>query len=331
VKAIRITEPGGPEVLRLQEVADPEPGPDDVLVDVRATAINRADLLQREGRYPVPPGAPQDIPGLEMAGVISQVGERVPGVSEGDRVMALLGGGGYAERAVVPGGMILPIPEDLSFVEAAAVPEVFFTAYDALFRQAGLSMGETVLVHAAGGGVGTAALQLARAGGAAMICGTASAAKLEGIERAGLPLDVPIDYAENSFEEVVRERTGGRGVHVILDMVGGDYLGPDLRSLTTLGRLVLVGLLRGRTAEADLGRILTGRLRVFGTVLRARSAAEKLALTAEFRERLLPLFEQGRLRPIVDRTYPLAAAAEAHRTMGSSVNLGKIVLDVGEA
>ncbi|MDP2480547.1 MAG: NAD(P)H-quinone oxidoreductase [Candidatus Palauibacterales bacterium] len=328
MQAIRITRPGGPQVLRLEEVPDPEPGLDDVLVDVRAAALNRADLLQRQGHYPAPPGAPADIPGLEMAGVVAAVGGRVRDVSPGDRVMALLGGGGYAERVVVPAGMVLQVPPGLSLVEAAALPEVFYTAYDALFRQAGLAMGESVLVHAAGGGVGTAALQLARAGGAARIFGTASSAKLTGIEREGLPLDIPIDYRTVSFEEVVRERTEGRGVDVILDMVGGDYLGPDLRSLAELGRVVLVGLLRGRSAEADLGLILGRRLRVLGTVLRARSAAEKLTLTAEVRDRLLPLFEQGRLRPVVDRTYPLAEAELAHRSMDANQNLGKIVLEV---
>jgi putative PIG3 family NAD(P)H quinone oxidoreductase len=328
VQAIRITRPGGPEVLRLEEVPDPEPGPDDVLVDVRAAALNRADLLQRQGHYPAPPGAPADIPGLEMAGVVAAVGGRVRGVSPGDRVMALLGGGGYAERAVVPAGMVLPIPPGLSFVEAAALPEVFYTAYDALFRQAGLAIGESVLVHAAGGGVGTAALQLARAGGATRIFGTASSAKLAGIEREGLPLDVPIDYRAASFEEVVRERTEGRGVDVILDMVGGDYLAADLRSLAELGRVVLVGLLRGRSAEADLGLILRRRLRVLGTVLRARSTAEKLTLTSEVRDRLLPLFERGMLRPVVDRTYPLDEADRAHRAMDANQNLGKIVLEV---
>ncbi len=328
MQAIRITRPGGPEVLRLEEVPDPEPGPDDVLVDVRAAALNRADLLQRQGHYPAPPGAPADIPGLEMAGVVAAVGGRVRGVSPGDRVMALLGGGGYAERAVVPAGMVLPIPPGLSFVEAAALPEVFYTAYDALFRQAGLAIGESVLVHAAGGGVGTAALQLARAGGATRIFGTASSAKLAGIEREGLPLDVPIDYRAASFEEVVRERTEGRGVDVILDMVGGDYLAADLRSLAELGRVVLVGLLRGRSAEADLGLILRRRLRVLGTVLRARSTAEKLTLTSEVRDRLLPLFERGMLRPVVDRTYPLDEADRAHRAMDANQNLGKIVLEV---
>lgn len=327
MKAVRITRPGGPDALRFEDVPDPEPGPDDILVDVHAAALNRADLVQRQGHYPAPPGAPEDIPGLEMAGVVAEVGARVRGLAPGDRVMALLGGGGYAERVVVPAGMALPIPRDMSFAEAAAIPEVFFTAYDALFRQAELSMGQSVLVHAAGGGVGTAALQLARVGGAATVFGTASAGKLGGIEREGLPLDVPIDYGRTAFEDVVRERTGGRGVDVILDMVGGDYLGPDLRSLSELGRVVLVGLLRGRSAEADLGLILRHRLRVLGTVLRARSAAEKATLSAEVRERLLPLFERGQLRPVLDRTFPLEAAADAHRYMGENRNLGKVVLE----
>jgi putative PIG3 family NAD(P)H quinone oxidoreductase len=331
MKAIRIARPGGPEVLRLESVPDPEPGPDELLVEVRAAALNRADLLQREGRYPVPAGAPPDIPGLEMAGVVSRVGDRVRGVAAGDRVMALLGGGGYAERALVPAGMALPVPSGLSFVQAAAVPEVFYTAYDALRRRARFTMGETVLVHAAGGGVGSAAIQLARAGGAAVIFGTASGPKLGGIEREGLPLDVPIDRDESAFEQVIRERTGGRGVDVILDMVGGDYLASDLRSLAELGRVVLVGLLRGRTTEVDLGLILRRRLSVVGTVLRARSAAEKLTLTAEVRERLLPLFEEGRLRPVVDRVFPLEDAAAAHGYMEANENLGKIVLDVGGA
>ncbi len=328
MRAVRITESGDPEVLRPGEVAAPEPGPDEVLVEVRAAAINRADLYQRRGHYPVPPGWPEEIPGLEMAGVAAEVGNRVRGTEPGDRVMALLGGGGYAEKVCVHGDLLLPVPENLTFVEAAGVPEVFYTAYDALFRQVGLEMGERVLIHAAGGGVGTAALQLAGAGGAGRIFGTASGPKLEGIRELGLPLDEGIDYRSRDFAEVVSEQTGGDGVDVILDVIGGEYWEQNMESLAWQGRMVLVGLLGGRSAEVDLGRVLRNRLTVVGTVLRARSLGEKLELTREFREQVLPLIREGRLRPIVDRTFPLEAASEAHRYMEADRNLGKIVLDL---
>lgn len=329
MRAVRITEPGDPEVLRPEEVPDPEPGRDEVLVEIRAAAINRADLYQRRGHYPVPHGWPESIPGLEMAGVAAGVGDRVQGIEPGDRVMALLGGGGYAERVTVHADLLLPVPEDMSLVEAAGVPEVFYTAYDALFRQVGLDMGERVLIHAAGGGVGTAALQLARVGGADRILGTASRPKLEGIRELGLPLDVGIDYRDRDFAEVVREETGGEGVHVILDVIGGEYWAQNMDSLARQGRMVLVGLLGGRSAEVDLGRVLRNRITVVGTVLRARSLAEKLTLTREFRDRVLPLLREGRLRPVIDRTFPLEGAAEAHRHMEANRNLGKIVLEVG--
>ena len=328
MRAVRITESGAPEVLRPEEVPDPEPGPDEVLVDIEAAAINRADLYQRRGHYPVPPGWPESIPGLEMAGVAAEVGGRVQGIEPGDRVMALLGGGGYAERVAVHGDLLLPVPENLTMVEAAGVPEVFYTAYDALFRQVGLEMGERVLIHAAGGGVGTAALQLARAGGAGRIFGTASEEKLEGLRELGLPLDVGIDYRSRDFADVVREETGGDGVQVILDVVGGDYWSQNMESLAWQGRMVLVGLLGGRSAEADLGRVLRNRITVVGTVLRARSLGEKLELTREFRQRVLPLLRDGRLRPVIDRTFPLEEAAGAHRHMEENRNLGKIVLEV---
>lgn len=336
MRAVRITEPGGPEVLRLEEVPDPVAGPGEVLVDVRATALNRADLMQRAGAYPAPPGAPADIPGLEFAGVVLEAGDAAASVAraagaeppeEGDRVMGLLGGGGYATRVATAADLLLPVPEGLTFAEAAAVPEVFLTAHDALFRQAGLGIGERVLVHSAGGGVGTAALQLAAEGGASLVVGTASASKLDGIRQAGLPLDAAVDYREESFRRVVEEETDGRGVDVILDTVGGDYWADNVASLAELGRLVLVGLLGGRRVDADLGELLRNRLRVFGTVLRPRSRAEKAALTAEVRERLVPLLRDGRIRPIVDRVFPLGEAAAAHRHMAENRNLGKVILE----
>lgn len=328
MKAVRVVEHGGPEVLRLEEVPEPACGPDDVLADVRATAVNRADLLQRQGRYPAPPGAPSEVPGLEFAGVVREAGERVRGLEAGDRVMGLLGGGGYAERVATPAGMVLPIPPEMSFRQAAAVPEVFYTAYDALFRQGQLRVGESVLIHAAGGGVGTAALQLAGAGGASVIVGTASRAKLDGVAHLGLPLDVSVDYRERSFADAVAEATDGGGVNVILDTVGAAHWRQNVESLAPSGRLVLVGLLGGNSVEADLSALLTRRLRVVGTVLRSRSLGEKLTLTREVRRRVLPLLTNGRVRPVVDRTFPLEEAADAHRYMADDRNLGKIVLEV---
>lgn len=328
MRAVRITEPGGPEVLRLDDVPDPRPAPDELLVEVRAAGLNRADLLQREGGYPAPPGSPEDIPGLEFAGEVVEVGEAVRGFRVGDRVMGLLGGGGYAERVATPADLALPVPRGLSWAEAAAVPEVFVTAWDALFRQGGFSAGDRVLVHSAGGGVGTAALQVAAAGGASTVFGTASSRKLEGIAALGLPLDVPVERQEEDFADVVELETGGHGADVILDTVGADYWGRNVACLAEQGRLVLIGLLGGRTVEVDLGTLLRGRLHVVGTVLRARSRAEKAALTAAVRDRLLPLFEDGRLRPVVDRTFPLAGAADAHDYMASNENLGKVVLEV---
>lgn len=327
MRAVRITGPGEPDVLRVEEVDEPEPGPDEVLVEIRAAALNRADLLQRAGAYPAPPGWPADVPGLECAGVVLEAGRNVRSPDEGDRVMALLGGGGYAERVAVHAGMTLPIPERLDFLEAAAVPEVFFTAYDALFRQGRAGPGDRVLVHGAGGGVGTAALQLADMAGCTVFA-TASAPKLEALERLGLPVDVTVDYRREDFAEVVDRETAGRGVDVILDVVGAEHWDRNVAALAERGRLVLVGLLGGRRAEVDLGVLLRGRLTVVGTVLRSRPIGEKLELAREVRERVLPALGSGALRPILDRTYPLEEAAEAHRRMGADRNVGKIVLEV---
>lgn len=329
MKAIRIEGAGGPEVLRLVELPDPVAGPDDLLVRVRAAALNRADLIQRRGGYPAPPGSPEDIPGLEAAGEVEAVGDRAASVgpfSEGDRVMGLLGGGGYAERVALPADHAMRIPAGLSFAEAAAVPEAFLTAWDALFARGRLGTGERVLVHAAGGGVGTAAIQIARAAGASWVVGTASAAKLEGLAERGLDLDVAVDYRRESFREAVERATGGRGVDVILDTVGGPYWADNVACLAPLGRLVVLGLLGGPAAEVDLRALMTKRATVVGTVLRHRSAAEKAELVRRFADRGLPLLEDGRLRPVVDRVFAFEEAAEAHGRMEENRNLGKIVL-----
>ena len=245
MRAAIVSEPGGPEVFRIQEIEEPTPGPAEVLVDVKATALNRADLLQRRGRYPGPVGTRDDLPGLEMAGVVAAAGERVVGVGVGDRVFALLNGGGYGERVVTHHRMTAPIPENLSFTEAASVPEVFLTAYDALFNHCNLEMGESALIHAAGSGVGTAAIQLARNIGATSYGTVGSAEKLA--KAADLGLDVGINYNEQDFAEVVRDHSGGRGVDVILDVIGAPYWDRNIASLAVKGRMVIVGTMGGAT------------------------------------------------------------------------------------
>lgn len=326
MRAAVITQPGGPEVLQVQEVEEPQPGPDEILVDVKASALNRADLLQRGGRYPGPADVRADIPGLEMAGVVAAVGGRVTGLTPGDRVFALLGGGGYAQRAVVHQAMAVSIPERLDFQQAASMPEVFFTAYDALFNWCRLSMGERALIHAAGSGVGVAAIQLAREAGAVTF-GTASSA--EKLRRAAeLGLDVGINYRDEDFADVVRQKTGGRGVDVVLDVIGAPYWDRNIASMALKGRMVLVGTMGGGQIETNVGALMPKRLSVFGTVLRMRSLGEKIVLTEQFRRHVLPLIESGKVRPVIDRVFPLEQAADAHRYMETNANFGKIVLAI---
>ncbi|MCI0789815.1 MAG: NAD(P)H-quinone oxidoreductase [Chloroflexi bacterium] len=308
------------------EVDDPVPGPEDVLVDVKASALNRADLLQREGSYPAPPGSPADIPGLEFAGVVLEAGERVIGMSKGDRVFGLLGGGGYASRTVTHHRMAVPIPDGWDFIQAAATPEVYFTAYDALFNRGNLQMGEKVLVHAAGSGVGTAAVQLAHHAGAFVFGTAGSAEKLAGAAKLGM--DVGINYHDEDFAAVVKEHTGGTGVDVLIDFIGAPYWDQNIASMAVLGRLVEVGLMGGSRVEVDLGRLMGKRLQVTGTGLRGRSLEEKLALTAQFKRHVLPHLASGSMKPIIDRTFPLEEVAEAHRYMETNANFGKIVLTI---
>jgi NADPH2:quinone reductase len=328
MRAIVITRPGGPDVLELRDVPTPEPGPGHARVRIRACAVNRADLLQRMGAYPAPPDSPADIPGLEIAGEVDAVGPGVVDVRVGDRVFAIVGGGAYAEQVVVHARTLAPIPEGVSFNDAAAIPEAFLTAYDAIVLQAGLSAGETLLVHAAGSGVGTAAVQIARAIGARSVGTARSEPKLGRAKELGLAAGIVPEGDPPRFADRVRAATGGRGVDVVLELVGGAYVPESLASLAERGRLVLVGLMAGTRADVDLGIVLRRRLRVFGTVLRARPLEEKIAAAQVLARNLAPLVGSGALRPIVDRVLPLAQAAEAHALMATNETFGKIVLEV---
>ncbi len=324
MRAAVITTPGDADVFAIQELPDPQPGPEEALVAVRATALNRADLLQRRGRYPGPAGTRDDLPGLEMAGEVIETGANVTAVKPGDRVMALLAGGGYGSRIVVHERMLMAIPANLTFEQAASIPEVFLTAFDAMFGQCELQPGESTLVHAVGSGVGSAAVQLASAAGC-RVFGTAGSA--EKLAQAGeLGLNVGINYKDEDFAEVVRARTERRGVDVILDVIGGPYWNQNLAALAMRGRMVIVGTLGGSKVEVELGALMGKRARVHGTLLRSRPLEEKAALTQAFAKRWVPLFASERLVPVVDRVYALAEVSDAHRYMETNANFGKIVL-----
>lgn len=324
MRAMVIREPGGPEVLELRELPDPEPGPDEIRVRVRAAGLNRADLLQRRGRYPAPPDAPADIPGLEFAGEVELCGARATRFRPGDRVMGILGGGGYAERIVLHERAAVPIPQALGFAEAACIPEAWFTAFDAVMLQGGLATGERLLIHAVGSGVGTAAVQLGKLVGAQVIGTARTEEKLDSARRLGL--DEGIVCPSPTFAERVRELTDGAGADVVLDLVGGAYAKENARALALKGRWILVGLVAGATAEMPLDKILSRRLTLRGTVLRTRPIEEKLAVARAFEKQLLAHFASGRLRPVLDTVFPIAEAAEAHRRMEANVNFGKLVL-----
>ncbi|QVQ50442.1 NAD(P)H-quinone oxidoreductase [Spiractinospora alimapuensis] len=321
--AIVVEEPGGPEALTWREVPDPRPEAGEALIEVTATAVNRADVMQRRGAYPPPPGAPPYL-GLECSGRIVELGPDVTSWQVGDEVCALLSGGGYAERVAVPAGQLLPVPSGVDLVHAAALPEVACTVWSNVFMVGGLTSGESVLVHGGGSGIGTFAIQLAHARGARVLTTAGSDEKLATCRSLGA--DVTINYRAESFRDRVRAETDGAGVDVILDIMGGSYLEDNVASLATDGDLVVIGLMGGRQAELDLGRMLVKRLSVHATTLRARPEAEKARIVAEVREHVWPLIEAGTIRPIVDRTMPLASAAEAHRVLESSEHIGKIVL-----
>jgi NADPH:quinone reductase len=327
MRAIVITRPGGPDVLELRDVDVPSPGPGEIRVRVAATAVNRADLLQRAGRYPPPAGVPRDIPGLEYAGVVDAVGAGATRWLAGAEVMGLVGGGSYAEYVVTHEDEALAVPAGMSLETAAAVPEAFITAHDALFTQMRLCAGETVLIHAVGSGVGTAGLQLARAAGARVIGTQRSAWKLERALELGL--DVAVDTSTADFVEVAMRDTSGRGVDGVMDLVGGDFLGGDLRALAVRGRIILVGLVAGSKHELDLRLLLGRRATITGTVLRARSLDEKIAAARAFERDVLPLLESGAVAPVIDRVLPLADAARAHAIVADNRNYGKVVLAAG--
>ncbi len=326
MKAIVIARPGGPEVLEYREVPDPVPGPEDLLVRVKATALNRADVLQRMGGYPQPGPKPAfEIPGLEFAGEVIRTGERVEGFAAGDRVMGLLAGGGYAEQVVVHQRQAMKVPANLSFREAGAVPEVYITAHDAL-RQCDLVAGESVLIHAAGSGVGVAAIQIAKVMGASFVAGTASSEdKLA--RAAALGLDLGINYRTADFAEEIARATGGRGVDVVLDVIGADYWERNLKSLALKGRMVLVGMMSGSGTQANLAMLLMKRLQVRGTTLRARPLEEKAAATRAFEKSVVPHLASGRVKVVVDRVFPLAEAGAAQTYLESNANFGKVVLE----
>lgn len=321
--AIRVVEPGPDSRLVLEEAPTPRPGPGEVLIRVTAAGVNRADLSQRAGVYPPPPGA-SEILGMEVSGSVVALDAGTTGVAEGDEVCALLSGGGYAEYAVVDAGLLLPVPEGVGIVSAAALPEATATVWSNLVMVAGLRAGETVLIHGGGSGIGTAAIQIATAIGARVAVTAGSPRKLDACRALGA--DILIDYREEDFVERLRDETGGRGVDVILDPVGGDYLTRDVEALATGGRVVFIGNQSGALGSLDLGVLMRKRGAVHATTLRARPLEERRAIVAQVREKVWPLVADGTVRPVVDEVLPLAEAGRAHDRMRASGHIGKLLL-----
>jgi len=324
MRAVIITRPGGPEVLEIQERPKPEPGIGQIRVRVRASALNRADVLQRAGNYPVPDGVSAEMSGMEYAGEVDALGASATLWKIGDRVMGIVAAGGHAEYLCVHEREAMPAPSKLSWEEVAAIPEVFLTAYDALFLRIGLRTGETVLIHAVASGVGTAALQLATISGGMTVGTSRSAQKLERAKQLGL--QVGIDASREGWVSQIEKAVGVDRIQTILDLVGAPYLEANLRLLALRGRMVVVGLTAGAQAQLNMGVLLRKRLTIVGTVLRARPIEEKIALAREFSERIVPFFDAGRLEPIIDRVFPFAEIRAAHELMESNETFGKIVL-----
>ncbi|MEV6191012.1 NAD(P)H-quinone oxidoreductase [Streptomyces sp. NPDC051920] len=321
--AITIPEPGGPEALVWDEVPDPVPAEGEVLVEVVASAVNRADLLQRQGLYNPPPGA-SPYPGLECSGRVAAVGPGVLGWSVGDEVCALLSGGGYAQKVAVPAGQLLPVPAGLELRQAAALPEVTCTVWSNVFMVAHLRPGETLLVHGGSSGIGTMAIQLAKAVGAKVAVTAGTKEKLDFCAELGA--DILINYREQDFVEEIRQATGGAGADVILDNMGAKYLDRNVRALAVNGRLAIIGMQGGVTAELNIAALLTKRAAISATSLRARPLGEKAAIVAAVREHVWPLLDSGHVRPVVDRELPMSDAADAHRVLEESSHIGKVLL-----
>jgi putative PIG3 family NAD(P)H quinone oxidoreductase len=321
--AVVIAEPGGPDVLRWTVVEDPVPGPGEVLVDVAASGVNRADLMQRMGFYPPPEGAPP-YPGLECSGTVAAVGSEVTGWEPGDAVCALLAGGGYAEKVAVPAGQLLPAPPSVSLAHAAALPETTCTVYSNVFLGAGLKAGETLLVHGGASGIGTMAIQLAKQAGATVAVTAGSADKLKACRELGA--DIAINYRDEDFVEGIKEATGGRGADVILDIIGAAYLARNIDALAPDGRIANIGLQKGARAELDMSKLMVKRGTISSTTLRARPGEQKAAIVGAVREHVWPLVEAGKVRPVVYRELPFTEAAEAHRIIEASAHIGKVLL-----
>ncbi|MEH0109354.1 NAD(P)H-quinone oxidoreductase [Tersicoccus sp. MR15.9] len=323
MKAIQLPTFGGPESLVLTDLPDPEPAPGDVVIDVAAAGINRADVNQRKGHYPPPPGE-SELPGLEVSGTVSAVGDGVDGFAVGDQVCALLAGGGYAEKVAVPAGQVLPVPAGVDLVDAAGLPETVATVWANLSLHARLQEGETLLVHGGAGGIGTTAIQLATAVGAHVYVTASSQQKIDASVKLGAVAG--IDYTTEDFVERIGELTDGKGVDVILDVVGGAYLDRNLQAIAANGRLVIIATQQGSRAELNIGRLMGKRASVIGTTLRARPRPEKAQIIAAVREHVWPLIESGRLAPLIDRRFPLAEAAAAHEYFDSGSHIGKVLL-----
>lgn len=326
MRAIVLTEYGDPEVLTLTDIPAPVIGPEDVLVDVAATALNRADLLQRRGFYPEPgPKRAHEVPGMELAGRVAAIGDRVSRWSVGDEVMAIVAGGAYAEQVSVHERQLMPVPAGIAVADAAAIPEVGITAHDALVVQGGLRSGGWALVHAGASGVGSMAVQIVKAMGARVVT-TTSTGKVDAVRALGA--DVVVDYQRDDFVEAVAAATGGKGVDTVLDVVGGDYLMRNVAAIRTGGSIVQVGVMGGGATEINLGMLLPKRAHLMGTVLRPRPLEEKAAASARFASEVIPSIEAGTIRPVIDRRFALAEIADAHRYLESNANVGKVVIDL---
>jgi len=325
MRAIVVTEPGPPDVLRWAEVPDPEPGRGEVVLDIAAAGVNRADLHQRQGNYPAPPGAPA-WPGLECSGTVSSVGSGVASWTVGDQACALLAGGGYATKAAASAGRLLPVPAGVDLVTAAGLPEAMCTVWSNVFMTAGLRPGETLLVHGGGSGIGTAAIQLGSAAGATVAVTAGSETKLARCEELGA--SVLVNYREEDFVAVVRDATEGRGADVVLDVIGAKYLARNIDVLAPGGRLVVIGLQGGRRAELDLSALMAKRAALSAATLRSRSDEETATIVAAVREYVWPLIESGAVKPVIDRVLPMSEAAEAHRVVEAGEHVGKVLLAV---